>query len=193
MFPNNKADFCVSKKRKEENEVFLKPFALANAFLSLRSSASGGLKPFSEEKGFKNSKKTLRLRVLDYSFAITPRSLLLLLRVFRFQRKLRVHLFHLIPNIDENLRNQRVKILTRAVLDNLKTLVQRHCLAVTPSLGNRVKHVRNGHNSRANRNILPAQPVGITLSRSTFRGDISRPQTLFCDNPRPADYGKYLG
>ena len=58
LFPHNKADFCVSKKRKEENEVFLKPFALANAFLSLRSSASGGLKPFSEEKGFKNSKKT---------------------------------------------------------------------------------------------------------------------------------------
>ena len=63
------ADFSGSKKRKEENEVFLKPFALANAFLSLRSSASGGLKPFSEEKGFKNSKKTFGLRVLEYHFA----------------------------------------------------------------------------------------------------------------------------
>ena len=39
---------------------------------TLRSSASGGLKPFSEEKGFKTSKKTLRLRVLDYSSAKTP-------------------------------------------------------------------------------------------------------------------------
>ena len=37
LFPNNKADFCVSKKRKEENEVFLKPFALADAFAALRA------------------------------------------------------------------------------------------------------------------------------------------------------------
>ena len=65
-FPHNKADFCVSKKRKEENEVFLKPFALAVAFCAalprvrrFAPSASGGLKPFSEEKGFKTSKKTL--------------------------------------------------------------------------------------------------------------------------------------
>ena len=74
------ADFCVSKKRKEENEVFLKPFSaflrvsrrFAPRVVALRApvarlrreygaaapSASGGLKPFSEEKGFKNSKKT---------------------------------------------------------------------------------------------------------------------------------------
>ncbi|MGN0670317.1 MAG: hypothetical protein ACI4JZ_07185, partial [Oscillospiraceae bacterium] len=33
-------------------------FAASPSVFTLRSSASGGLKPFSEENGFKNSKKT---------------------------------------------------------------------------------------------------------------------------------------
>ena len=65
------ADFCVSKKRKEENEVFLKPLALFRVFrvaalrvFSLRSSsgfafsAFGDQKTFSEEKVFWIFKKT---------------------------------------------------------------------------------------------------------------------------------------
>ena len=71
LFPHNKADFCVSKKRKEENEVFLKPLALFRVFrvaalrvFSLRSSsgfafsAFGDQKTFSEEKVFWIFKKT---------------------------------------------------------------------------------------------------------------------------------------
>ena len=89
MFENKNFSCFVNKKEAKLSFLILRlrrEWSLRSSGGAAAPSASGGLKPFSEEKGFKNSKKTfVRFAVLKCSSAIVPRLLEILNSVLEYR------------------------------------------------------------------------------------------------------------